>query len=83
MPDNDDWYTGLISEQETSPLKPKERQEVRAGLVLARVARARRKRWHYWARSITVMVGAGAALAQIPFMEGIRILGRVFFRGGN
>jgi hypothetical protein len=79
----DDWLIEFTRAQDDSPLKPYERQEVRAKLVLERVARARRRKYVYWGRTLLLMATLATAAAQATFLlDALKWLARAVRGGG-
>jgi hypothetical protein len=80
---DDDWYDDFVKSQSDAQFKPEERRELRARMVLGRVARLRRRRLVYWIKNFSLFIGVAIALANTPIGEIVRWLPRIFGKGGG
>jgi hypothetical protein len=79
----DDWYDDFVKTQSDAIFKPEERRELRARMVLGRVARLRRKRLIYWVKNLGLFIGVAIALANTPLGDLARWVTRLLGKGGG
>jgi hypothetical protein len=80
---DDHWFEEFASTQDSSPLKPRERQEVRARAMLDRIKWLKRRRTTYWARMFLLAFSVATVLSQVPAAWIVRKISAALSGGGS